>query len=69
MTFGFGRTAIAPKGEILDTYDKLIPLLYAAGNSTGGFFYNNCLGGTGLTNALVFVRIAAETVFKYIYAH
>ena len=61
MTFGFGGVAIDPDARVLDTRDEPIPRLYAAGNSTGGLFYNNYPGGTGLTNAAVYGKIAAET--------
>ncbi|WP_096391270.1 FAD-dependent tricarballylate dehydrogenase TcuA [Halopenitus persicus] len=61
MTFGFGGVAVTPDAEVLDTRDDPIPGLYAAGNATGGLFYNNYPGGTGLTNAAVYGRIAAET--------
>ena len=61
MTFGFGGVAISPEARVLDTRDEPIPRLYGAGNSTGGLFYNNYPGGTGLTNAAVFGKVAAET--------
>ncbi|MBS3760634.1 MAG: FAD-dependent tricarballylate dehydrogenase TcuA [Halodesulfurarchaeum sp.] len=64
MTFGFGGVAITSDAEVLDTRDEPIPRLYAAGNSTGGLFYNNYPGGTGLTNAAVFGKIAAETAVR-----
>ncbi|MFP9061673.1 FAD-dependent tricarballylate dehydrogenase TcuA [Natrialbaceae archaeon A-chndr2] len=60
MTFGFGGIAITPEAEVLDTCDNIIPGLYAAGNVTGGLFYSNYPGGSGLTNAAVFGKIAAE---------
>ncbi|RQH02576.1 FAD-dependent tricarballylate dehydrogenase TcuA [Natrarchaeobius oligotrophus] len=66
MTFAFGGVAITPDAEVLDTRDDPIPGLFAAGNSTGGLFYNNYPGGTGLTNAAVYGRIAAETADEYI---
>ena len=60
MTFGFGGIAITPDAEVLDTCDNVVPKLYAAGNVTGGLFYGNYPGGSGLTNAAVFGKIAAE---------
>ena len=66
MTFGFGGIAISPDAEVLDTRDEPIPGLFAAGNSTGGLFYNNYPGGTGLTNAAVFGKVAAETAHETI---
>jgi len=66
MTFGFGGVAITPDAEVLNTRDEPIPGLFAAGNATGGLFYNNYPGGTGLTNAAVFGKIAAESAIKQI---
>lgn len=60
MTFAFGGVAINTDAEVLDTRDEPIPGLYGAGNATGGLFYENYPGGTGLTNAAVFGKIAAE---------
>jgi tricarballylate dehydrogenase len=65
MTFGFGGVAITPDAEVLDTRDEVIPGLFAAGNATGGLFYGNYPGGTGLTNAAVYGKVAAETADAY----
>lgn len=65
MTFGFGGVGITTEAEVLDTTDVVIPGLYAAGNSTGGLFYNNYPGGTGLTNAAVFGMIAGKQASDY----
>lgn len=67
ITFTFGGLAQTTKAEVLDTSDNPVPGLYAAGNSTGGFFYNNYPGGTGLTNAAVYGKIAAEQASQYIH--
>lgn len=66
MTFTFGGVAITPDAEVLDTTDSVIPGLFAAGNVTGGLFYHNYPGGSGLTNAAVYGRVAAETATEYI---
>ncbi|AUV84666.1 tricarballylate dehydrogenase (plasmid) [Salinigranum rubrum] len=66
MTFGFGGVATTPKTEVLDTRDEIIPGFFAAGNSTGGLLYNNYAGGTGLTNAAVFGKIAGEQAAAYV---
>ncbi|GAB7090275.1 FAD-dependent tricarballylate dehydrogenase TcuA [Halorubrum luteum] len=66
MTFAFGGIAITSDAEVLDTTDSIIPGLYGAGNVTGGLFYNNYPGGTGLTNAAVFGKVAAESAVEYI---
>ncbi|MEF8812978.1 MAG: FAD-dependent tricarballylate dehydrogenase TcuA [Halovenus sp.] len=66
MTFAFGGVGITPDAEVIDTSDNVIPGLFAAGNSTGGLFYNNYPGGTGLTNAAVFGKTAAESADTFI---
>ncbi|MFB6157377.1 MAG: FAD-dependent tricarballylate dehydrogenase TcuA [Haloferacaceae archaeon] len=68
MTFGFGGVAITPDARVLDTRDEPLPGLFAAGNATGGLFYDNYPGGTGLTNAAVFGRVAAESAVEYLEA-
>ncbi|MCY4730863.1 FAD-dependent tricarballylate dehydrogenase TcuA [Natronomonas gomsonensis] len=66
MTFAFGGVGITPEAEVLDTTDTVIPGLFAAGNATGGLFYNNYPGGTGLTNAAVFGKIAGENAAEFV---
>lgn len=60
ITFAFGGVEINTDAEVLDSRGKVITGLYAAGNSTGGLFFDNYPGGTGLTNAAVYGKIAAE---------
>lgn len=62
ITFAFGGVQITPSAEVLDTRGSVIEGLYAAGNSTGDLFFDNYPGGTGLINAAVFGKIAAEEV-------
>jgi tricarballylate dehydrogenase len=62
ITFAFGGLAADTEARVLDDRDDPVPGLYAAGNAVGGLFYDNYPGGTGLTNAAVYGRIAAETV-------
>lgn len=64
MTFAFGGVGITPDARVIDTCDRVIQGLYSAGNSTGGLFYRNYPGGTGLTNAAVFGKIAGETAIR-----
>jgi len=66
ITFAFGGVATTADAAVLDTRDRTIPGLYAAGNSVGGLFYDNYPGGTGLTNAAVFGRIAGEKAAEYV---
>ena len=61
ITFAFGGVATTTEAEVLDTREETIPGLYAAGNSVGGLFYDNYPGGTGLTNAAVYGKVAAES--------
>lgn len=60
ITFGFGGVATDTNARALDTIGRPIPGLYVAGNTTGGLFFNNYPGGTGLSNAAVYGKIAAE---------
>ncbi|MEF8975264.1 MAG: FAD-dependent tricarballylate dehydrogenase TcuA [Halapricum sp.] len=66
MTFAFGGVAITPDAEVLDTRDEPIEGLYAAGNATGGLFYDNYPGATGITNAAVFGMIAGRSAAEYV---
>ena len=54
MTFVFGGIVIISDGEVLDTTDTVISGLFAAGNVTGGLFYDNHLSVFVLANAAVY---------------
>ena len=58
ITFTFGGLQINGQASVLDTEDVPIPGLYATGEITGGFFYENYPGGTGLMRGAVYGRIA-----------
>jgi tricarballylate dehydrogenase len=60
VTFTFGGLRITPDAEVLGTDLRPIHGLFAAGELTGGLFYFNYPGGTGLTNGSVFGRIAGR---------
>lgn len=66
ITFSFGGVQINTDAEVIDTYDSVIPGFYAAGNSTGGLFYDNYPGGTAQTNAAVYGKLAAESADSYL---
>ncbi|MCT6807249.1 MAG: FAD-binding protein, partial [Bombilactobacillus sp.] len=54
-----GGLSINRRAEVLDNQDRPIANLYAAGSTTGGWrgmTYPGC--GMGITNAIVFGRIA-----------
>ena len=58
LTYTFGGLRITPEARVLDTDFSPIPGLFAAGELTGGLFYFNYPGGSGLTNGSVFGRLA-----------
>lgn len=62
ITFTFGGLKIDPSsGQVLDTEDRPMAGLYAAGELVGGLFYNNYAGGSGLMAGSVFGRIAGRS--------
>jgi len=56
--FTCGGLRIDPKAEVLDLEGKVIPGLFAAGETTGGIHGTNRAGGNSLTTVFVFGRIA-----------
>src|SRR5438874_2073112 len=64
VTFTFGGLKIDNDGRVLDTAQKPIAGLYAAGELVGGLFYFNYPGGTGLVSGSVFGKIAGTTAGK-----
>lgn len=60
ITFTFGGVRIDPTARVLDTEERPIPGLFAAGEMVGGLFYFNYPGGTGLMAGTVFGRLAGE---------
>ena len=65
ITFTFGGLRIDRRAQVLDTEEKPIPGLYAAGELLGGLFYYNYTGGAGLTAGAVFGKIAGASAVKY----
>jgi tricarballylate dehydrogenase len=66
ITFTFGGVRIEPAtAKVLDTEDRPIEGLYAAGELVGGLFYHNYAGGSGLMAGSVFGRIAGEHAAAY----
>jgi len=62
ITFTFGGLRVDTRGRVLDTWDRPIPGLYAAGELVGGLFYHNYPGGTGLMSGAVFGKTAGDSV-------
>ncbi len=65
ITFAFGGLSINTDAEVLDSQDIPIPGLWAVGNSTSEFFYNNYAAGSAQTRGAVFGRIAGSNAAKY----
>jgi tricarballylate dehydrogenase len=60
ITFTFGGLRVDTGAAVLDTEDRPIPGLFAAGELVGGLFYENYPGGAGLMAGSVFGRLAGE---------
>ena len=60
ITFTFGGVRIDETAHVLDRDDRPMPGLFATGEMTGGFFYINYPGGSGLTRGAVFGKLAGE---------
>jgi tricarballylate dehydrogenase len=66
VTFTFGGLRIEAKtAQVLDTEDRPMPGLYAAGELVGGLFYHNYAGGTGLMSGSVFGRTAGYAAAEF----
>ena len=61
-----GGIKINTNAEILDTSDKVIPGLYAAGEVTGGVHGGNRLGGNAVADITIYGKIAADSALEYI---
>ena len=61
ITFTFGGLKVSTHGEVIDTEEKVIRGLFAAGELVGGLFYGNYPGGSGLTSGAVFGRAAGTS--------
>jgi tricarballylate dehydrogenase len=60
FTFTYGGLRIDTEARVLDDGGQPIPGLFATGELTGGFFYHNYPGGSGLMRGAVFGRIAGK---------
>jgi len=61
ITFTFGGVKITEKGEVVNTEGHVVSGLFAAGEITGGSFYHNYPGGSGLMKGAVFGRLAGRS--------
>lgn len=64
ITFTFGGVRIDTEARVLDTEERPIPGLFAAGEMVGGIFYFNYPGGSGLAAGAVFGKIAGTSAAR-----
>jgi tricarballylate dehydrogenase len=60
ITFTFGGLKVNASGQVLNTWDRVIPGLYAAGELMGEIYYYNYPGATSVIRGAVFGRIAGQ---------
>jgi tricarballylate dehydrogenase len=65
ITFTFGGIGITENGAALDTRGNVISGLFAAGEITGGSFFHNYPGGSGLMKGAVFGRVAGTSAAHF----
>ena len=65
ITFTFGGVGITEKCQVKDTSGNVISGLFAAGEITGGSFFNNYPGGSGLMKGAVFGRLAGTSAADF----
>jgi tricarballylate dehydrogenase len=65
ITFAFGGLKITNNARVVDRRGKSIEGLWAVGNSTAEFFYENYPGGSALTRGATFGRIAGENAATF----
>jgi tricarballylate dehydrogenase len=65
ITFTFGGLGISENGEVRETSGNVISGLFAAGEITGGSFFNNYPGGSGLMKGAVFGRLAGTSAVSF----
>lgn len=65
ITFTFGGIGITENCEALDTSGRVIQGLFAAGEITGGSFFHNYPGGSGLMKGAVFGRVAGTSAARF----
>ena len=66
ITFTFGGLRVDTRAQVLDTSDRPIPGLFAAGELVGGLFYHNYPGGSGLMSGSVFGKTAGDSAAAYL---
>ncbi|WP_195701289.1 flavocytochrome c [Companilactobacillus futsaii] len=65
--YTIGGLKINDKTQVLDTDNKVINGLYAAGEIAGGLHGNNRIGGNSIAETVVFGRQTGQQVYKYLH--
>jgi tricarballylate dehydrogenase len=65
LTFGFGGIRVDIGSRVIDTEDRVIGGLYAAGEMVGGLFYDAYPGGSSLTYGTVMGRSAGANAADF----
>jgi tricarballylate dehydrogenase len=60
ITFTLCGIKVDERARVIDTEDRAIAGLFAAGELIGGLFYDNYPGGASLLRSLVFGRLAGQ---------
>lgn len=66
ITFTYGGLKIDSKCRVIASDETTIPSLWAAGELTGGFFYNNYPSGSGLMRGAITGYIAGKEAARYV---
>jgi len=65
--YTMGGLKINDKTQVLNTDNKVINGLFAAGEIAGGLHGNNRIGGNSIAETVVFGRQAGQQVYKYLH--
>ena len=60
ITLTFGGIKVNSNTQVLEPDGRIMPGLYAAGESVGGLFYDDYVGGGSLARCVVLGRIAGK---------
>lgn len=64
ITFTYGGLRINKESQVMNTWESVIPGLFACGEIVGGLWYTNYAGGSGLMQGAVFGRRAGTNAAK-----
>jgi acyl-CoA oxidase len=65
--YTMGGIKISPEGEVLNSKNKPVNGLFAAGEVAGGVHGKNRLGGNSLLECVVFGRVSGRSAAKYLF--